>query len=255
MMPWVHSYRRYHFGKGDPIDVPMFPGTGAEIWFVQSGKLLIDGILRHDGLLCLRHECLILRQKDLVIFSIRLRAGALPFFAPREMTDIIDSFHPLSYIWGEPGARLSRHIQSCKNFREQCHVAGGFLRDICKAGRRFETMQRLSETVYEDSASFSIEAFSAHIRKHRSVISHGFHETQGVSIKYFHRLCRFERFIRDALYTSDTSLCNLSLQHGYYDQAHMNRDVKLMTGTSPVYLRQLCTSRLFYAARRTRTSV
>jgi AraC-like DNA-binding protein len=56
-----------------------------------------------------------------------------------------------------------------------------------------------------------------------------FSDTFGLRPKLFQRVGRVENLLRDAL-TSGRTDAGLALQHGYYDQSHMARDLRLMVG-------------------------
>lgn len=56
-----------------------------------------------------------------------------------------------------------------------------------------------------------------------------FNDTFGLRPKLFQRVGRVENLLRDAL-ASGRSDADLALRHGYYDQSHMARDMRLMVG-------------------------
>jgi methylphosphotriester-DNA--protein-cysteine methyltransferase len=55
--------------------------------------------------------------------------------------------------------------------------------------------------------------------------------TFGLTPKLFQRVARVEGLLRDALATGATG-AGLALQHGYYDQSHMARDLRMLAGAS-----------------------
>lgn len=55
--------------------------------------------------------------------------------------------------------------------------------------------------------------------------------TFGVAPKQFQRVARVEGLLRDALVTGTTD-AGLALRHGYYDQSHMARDLRMLAGAS-----------------------
>jgi AraC-like DNA-binding protein len=54
----------------------------------------------------------------------------------------------------------------------------------------------------------------------------------GVSPKVFARMLRFGRVVR-AIRAGQTDLADLAIASGYYDQSHLNRDVREFAGTTP----------------------
>lgn len=252
---WIHSYRQYTFSPSDSGQFTNLPGTGAELWLLDSGKLLGAGGLLGDGLLCLRTRRVEFRQHGLSVFAIRFRAGSLPFFTDRALAQLIDHFTPVNALWDESSLRGLLAIHQSRIFDERCHLADRFLRSRLRAGARLEHMQHLATVMYEESAAFALTEYAEQQRRDRSHLSRQFHEIHGTSAKYFHRLCRFERFLRDALFETTPSLAGLAIDHGYYDQAHMNNDVRELSQQSPRILLARDETRLFYSRRIGRSSI
>lgn len=55
----------------------------------------------------------------------------------------------------------------------------------------------------------------------------------GLSPKELARIYRFNYFVRIGLRQNDKNLAELALESGYYDQSHLNRDFKSITGITP----------------------
>ncbi|MZG13744.1 helix-turn-helix domain-containing protein [Streptomyces sp. SID5914] len=66
----------------------------------------------------------------------------------------------------------------------------------------------------------------------RRHLARSFGETVGLTPKSYARLIRFERAIA-RLSDGDADLGSIALECGYYDQAHLNRDVHAFAGVSP----------------------
>jgi AraC-like DNA-binding protein len=246
---WIHSYRRYTFTPDDGRQFICLPGTGAELWLQNSGQLANSRGQLGDGLLCLRSCPLLFRQAGLQLFSIRFRAGALPFFTDLPLTRLIDHFTPITTPWDETASAPLKSMQRSPHFDEQCLLAERFLLSRRRTGGRLEQMQKLATVIYEQSADFALGDYAGVMQRNRSALSRQFHETQGTSAKHFHRLCRFERFLRDALFSAAPSLAGLAVDHGYYDQAHMHHEVRQISQQTPRRLLERDESRLFYSQR------
>jgi len=247
---WIHSYRQYRFASGDAAPLVGLPGTGAELWFCdapqQPGR---KTALFGDGVLCPRSRCFELRPGGLSIFSVRFRAGALPFFTDRPLSQLIDRYTPLDALWDEAATRPLARLRRSPDFEVRCQVVERFLLARLQAGRGLEQMQQLATTMYEQSADFALSDYAGQLQRDRSHLSRQFHAVHGTSAKYFHRLCRFERFLRDALFNTDASLAGLAVDHGYYDQAHMSNDVHQLSRQSPRALLARKETRVFYSQR------
>lgn len=60
-----------------------------------------------------------------------------------------------------------------------------------------------------------------------------FHDQVGMPPKLYARLVRFSRLVQRLKTSSGQSFAELALDAGYYDQAHLVREVKAFTGTTP----------------------
>ena len=246
---WIHSYRQYRFAPGDTVPLVGLPGTGAELWLCDAPQPGQQTVSPGDGVLCPRSHSFELRPGVLRIFSVRFRAGALPFFIDQPLSQLIDRYTPLDALWSEAAAGPLAGLKRSPYFEERCRLAERFLLARLQAGQGLEQMQQLATTMYEQSADFSLSDYAGQLQRDRSHLSRQFHAVQGTSAKYFHRLCRFERFLRDALFSTDASLAGLAVDHGYYDQAHMSNDVRQLTRYSPRALLARKETRVFYSQR------
>jgi AraC-like DNA-binding protein len=66
-----------------------------------------------------------------------------------------------------------------------------------------------------------------------------FDEHVGVAPKVFARIVRFDRVIRHLREAPDEPWASLAPRFGYFDQPHLAREVKQMTGLSPAALRRV----------------
>ena len=71
-------------------------------------------------------------------------------------------------------------------------------------------------------------------RKHLIAL---FHDQVGVTPKLLSSLVRFERVMREARASRWMRWADLALAHGYYDQAHLAREVRRFTGLTPTEAR------------------
>lgn len=248
---WIHSFRQYRFAAGDRAARVGLPGTGAELWLCEAAPTADnDNPARSgDGVWVPRAHCFSFQTDGRCIFAIRFRAGALPFFTDRPLSGLVDRYSPLEALWHEGAMRPLSGLRRSPYFEEQCRLAEAFLRARLRPGMTLERLQALATAMYEHSADFAFGDYAAAIQRDRSHLSRQFHWLYGTSAKHFHRLCRFERFLRDALFSPEPTLAGLAVDHGYYDQAHMSNEVRQLTRQSPRALLARSEMRMFYAQR------
>ena len=234
--PWIHSYRRYCFGPDDPAVLTLLPGTGAELWLGADGSA---------GLLCPRRRMLRIARPALPVFVVRFHAGALPQFCSLPLSQLVDRVTPPTRAWPEAHGLRARIERA--DFDEQCELAGRFLRGRLRTEPELERMRRLARRIFADSAGFQLGTHAAEAGVDRFGLSRRFHASQGVTAKLFHRLCRFERFFRDAAFQPRPALAGLAWEHGYCDQSHLHRDALAFGGQPPARLLRDPALSLFYS--------
>ncbi|MEO9385447.1 hypothetical protein [Chromobacterium phragmitis] len=234
--PWVHSYRRYRFEAGDPGILTLLPGTGAELWLGADGG---------PGLLCPRRRILRVARPAGSVFAVRFHAGALPQLCRLPLAEMVDQVTPPERAWPEVGDGWAR--MGTADFDAQCEVASRFLRARLRPEPELERMRLLARKMFADSAGFALGEHAAGTGEGRFGLSRRFHASQGVTAKLFHRLCRFERFLRDAAFQPRPSLAGLAWEHGYCDQSHLHRDALAFGGQPPARLLRDPALPLFYS--------
>lgn len=136
--------------------------------------------------------------------------------------DILDLRERLA---AEPGPlRKIAAMEGALRSRLSVHDDPGFA-SVVFAARRLEMPKPPS--VGDLSTALGIS------RKHLNTV---FKRHVGLSPKAFSRICRFNRAL-ETLAAGTLSLDELALAHGYYDQAHFNRDISAFGGISPTVYR------------------
>ena len=82
----------------------------------------------------------------------------------------------------------------------------------------------------------SVEALAAEVGWSRRHLFARFREQTGLPPKVFARILRFQRAATLMAAAEGPSLCEIALDCGYYDQAHLNRDFRAFAGRTPTEL-------------------
>ena len=83
-----------------------------------------------------------------------------------------------------------------------------------------------------------VAQLAEHMRLSERTVRRRFAAEVGISPKQWLRLCRLERLLRSPhLADRRASLAEMAYELGYYDQAHLTRDVAELTSTTPLRLR------------------
>lgn len=142
---------------------------------------------------------------------------ASPACLPHQFADACDVFgRPWEHLAERMHAAPSRGLSLLLAFARAC------LREEVHRARvqRARMLQHaaLHMTSPQDAVGLSARQFER-----------VFSATFGLRPKLFQRVGRVENLLRDAL-TSGKTDAGLALHHGYYDQSHMARDLRLMVG-------------------------
>jgi AraC-like DNA-binding protein len=151
-----------------------------------------------------------------------LRGRALPF------ADLAPSDRHLSEELAELGTwdarfdRVERFVRQRLRDAPECDRTVSWALDrIAAVGGQLNLEQLVAELGYS----------------HKHVIAR-FHDQVGVPPKLWARLIRFERLRNELRRGTPRSWAELAVHCGYYDQAHLARDVRHFTGNTPTALLQ-----------------
>lgn len=144
---------------------------------------------------------------------------ASPTALPHQFADADDVFGP---CW----AHLQEQVHAAGNVQQGLALLMAFAGQRLRDQRHRERVRRAWQLQHAALRLASPQdAVGLATRQFERV----FGETFGLRPKLFQRVGRVESLLRDALASGRTDSA-LALDHGYYDQSHMARDVRLMVG-------------------------
>ena len=157
--------------------------------------------------------------------GIRLRPGAAGAVLGLPASEVRDQQVPADLVWGAAGARIGEAMAQADADRRLGLLTQAVLqrrgtpdRLVVAAARRFASP---SDTVASVSAGLGLSERQLRRRMLTSV---------GYGPKMLARVARLRRLIVQ----TDESLAARALNAGYASQAHMNEEVRRLTGTTPV---------------------
>ena len=166
--------------------------------------------------------------------AVRFRPGAASRLLGVPARAVTDRIVRLEDLWGREGRVLRDQLLSARNASEILRSLVGALEERAKAIREgcSELMARRAIQVIRGSRTeINITHLSATFGVTVRHFRRAFAETVGVGPKQFARIVRFQRAARIA--QSGASWTEVAHQAGYYDQAHMIREFRALTGTTP----------------------
>jgi AraC-like DNA-binding protein len=189
-------------------------------------------------------SCMLLgiRSRFSIIDTGKLRSAMGVVFRPGGVYAFLntsaDAFHnkcvPLDLIWGSMVGSLAERLRTAK------HPAGKFR--VLEA----TLLERINQRVHlNDAVKYALEEFARrpHITSVQKVAQEAglsrrwfaqlFREQIGLTPKLYCRVQRFQNALKQIGSGASVDWAQLALAAGYYDQAHLIRDFRDLSGLSP----------------------
>lgn len=157
--------------------------------------------------------------------------GARPFFRAPAF-EVTDSTVSLADLWGDAGAVVRERLLEARDPDAQLDVLEAILLEQAKDFAIDRAFARAHDLLTEGAAVTAVARSLG--TSPRSLIER-FRALTGLTPKAFARVARFQRLVRGI--DGASSWTDLALAHGYADQAHMIREFKTFSGTTPTAYR------------------
>ncbi len=163
------------------------------------------------------------------LFGIRFCPGILSFLLETDMRELTNITMPLAQLSSNPFAWLrykeipvSQIVAESNLFIEELVEKTTFNDDLLTIICRISSFPELS-----------ISSLARDYAIHPKNLERLFYRHAGVSPKKFARIMRFYKAHKHLLHNGLQDLVTTSLEAGYFDQPHFNREYKKLTGTHP----------------------
>ena len=154
----------------------------------------------------------------------------------RLLSSPLDALGETPIELGEVSSPLHRALESAvlEGLRDErvpraLRVVGRFLED--NPARPTAFVERAVTLIERYCGDVRVAALADHLSVSRRTLERGFRSRVGLSPKTFARVVRFQRLLELAPTTA--SWAARAVDCGYYDQAHLIRDFRAFTGSSP----------------------
>lgn len=222
---WIHD-----IGKVPARDIAVVPdGCCDIIW--TGGELTVVGPDRTAAFPML--------PDGVRITGMRFRPGSAFSWLGVPLSEIVGCTLPLDDLWGKAARDIGQRMGECRSDRQRlltlCHALeqrSASARTLPPGMRAaFELVSGKRETVPHLCAELGLSERSLRRRCN---------EIFGYGPKTLERILRFQRLLALGRKFPETALATLAIDTGYADQAHMTREVRLLSRLTPrEILRQL----------------
>jgi methylphosphotriester-DNA--protein-cysteine methyltransferase len=158
--------------------------------------------------------------------AVRLRPGAAGAVLGLPAVELRDRQVPISLLWGDDGARLEEAVASAEAPGRRLDVlAAAIARRQVEPDRIVLAAARLLAAPRARVADVAAALGVSERHLHRRLLA-----SIGYGPKVLARVARLRRLIA----IGESPLARRALEAGYASQAHMNDEVRRLTGTTPV---------------------
>jgi AraC-like DNA-binding protein len=172
-------------------------------------------------------------SKESGIFGVQLYPHALAALFSIPASELTNQIVALDELLGSHSLKLTEKVNTCHSFEEKVNIVSDFLISrISTQKSKYKNIELAILQMHHHTGQLTLSDLVSHSCLSQRQFERSFKELAGFSPQFYSKLIRFER----ALYTIsdlEKNFTQLSIELGYYDQAHFNRDFKQFTGLSP----------------------
>lgn len=169
--------------------------------------------------------------------GIRFRpGGAFPFLAGG-LDALADRETPLEDLWGRAGRELEERLRDAGRTRRRAAIVESFLLGRLDGARRDLRAEGAVRAVLATRGRARVQDLARLVGVSRRQFERLFSSAVGLRPKLFSRIVRFQRVLRLARRPEPIGWAETAVRCGYFDQAHLIRDVRDFSDASPTDLR------------------
>ncbi len=172
----------------------------------------------------------------LSLFSVYFRPEGVRAFFDIPCDELADRHFPLRFLLKNETGELEGRLYDAATFRERVDLIESFLIGRLKRMDNHYVLKRLSQSVSligEYNGQVGVDRLAAEACLSRKQYERSFMHHLGISPKQFSRTVRFQYALAQKGMHPTMSLTSLAHDCGYYDQSHMIREFRALSGFTP----------------------
>lgn len=171
-------------------------------------------------------------RRDDFIFGVRFLPGKFPLFRAASMDELLNRQQSLQLT--DHDRAFVRLLAAAPDFEARVPLALRYLQSFCGAGDTISYKEKLIDCsmrqICASSGNLNIRLLSDELVYSPRYIEQVFKERTGFSPKSMCRLTRMHRAVLMLLWGEGGSRTEVSVECGYADLSHMNRDIHHLLG-------------------------
>jgi AraC-like DNA-binding protein len=181
---------------------------------------------------------------SLTVFSIYLYPHGLSMFFDLPMSELLNQTVSLRHLLKEKSERLEDDLFEAVTFEEKVNVVEHFFLERLKRNYneyKFARIDHCIDVINQNFGAVDIETLTSEACLSRKQLERTFSDFIGLSPKQFLKVVRFQNVINKKSKEPFVSLTELAYDCGYFDQSHMVKDFRSLSGLSPKDYFNQCT--------------
>ena len=216
--------------RAGPVgDIRVLPDGCADIVWRSDGALFVAGPDRGPA----THA----QAADVSFVGVRIRAGAVASVLGTAADELCDRQVPLASLWGPSVERLADRMASADTDRDRRRIIAAAVAERLEAVTLDEHIMTATGALAEGDVPLTelcrrLGLSDRHLRR-------GFAQQVGYGPRTYRRVMRLQRVIRlsrSSRPPGHPGLAGLAAAGGYADQAHLTRECRRLTGSTPAIL-------------------
>ncbi|MCM3872299.1 MAG: helix-turn-helix domain-containing protein [Pyrinomonadaceae bacterium] len=168
------------------------------------------------------------------LIAIRFYARSAYLFFQRPLSEVAAGIVDLEDIWQDRAHELSERIALAGNMAARVRlIEETLLALLSQNGRYDRTVDRCLQLLETNCGQLNVAQLAADLGVSNRQLTRRFQHAVGLSPKEFSRVSRFLQALRCLSGRQHSSLTEVALACGYFDQAHFNHEFREMAGMTP----------------------
>lgn len=182
---------------------------------------------------------IVIEQRGAVsVAGVRFHAGGVAPFSDATLADVTDCVVPIDRVFGPEALGLERALRAAAGDPEaQRRLFDTFLLGRRRRDRGRTTFARLLAQLVAPETSTTVAAAAAACGVSARHASRLFHRHLGLPPRTMLQVARFQRALDAMAAAPDGTIATIAAACGYFDQAHLVRDVRRFAGGPPTTFR------------------
>jgi AraC-like DNA-binding protein len=234
---WSNTMHPEDFNQDHDL---IIPDGSAEAIFMINGSYYRDDEKNNSGQLI--DECSfvapfsravkVYQKPNTSCFAIRFKPECLHLLTGTRLGDLVRPVYPLQQVMPDlADLAMNEILKNSKIHQIVSQISEWLLKQQFQPVTN-AVVNEFTKRAIRQKGQIGIRDFCRELNLHKSTLQKNFKQITGYTPKEYTGIIRFN-FLLNRMLFSSKSLTETSYELGYFDQSHMIRDFRKVTGTSP----------------------